>query len=422
MLSHIICALRLSGVLCFANTFAHETPTTSERQTWIARGYIIHLVFAAFRLGTHLSCILNQPPLLRFEEIDLPFPPTNAAWNASNKDWKRILDNEPQHRTRGAFNHLTVLALSRLTPADRLKLPGYHTPQDFELGLCTMQSRLWEETHCRRISDKLGLGQVHLDDEEPGDAPAPGRGGFGQSWPVLLGIWRITMEQFRRLPSRYSNGEAEAEAYFTGITLYHASLLRAHSDFSLIRRLAFALCEGSTPSNYLRDWELFIQAWTRSPGSRESVWHAAQIVRCFADQVQDSGHEPERMASGGCVVACVASDCLFRAGLVIWACARATMACDMCSPTAAMPEDLLQPHCPDDTQGDVELTCLDQASSRYENWLAGSGRSCIKGVLVCACKMPTLLQNCCGLLQATTRNPELFKRYSDILGTLMHRR
>ncbi|KEF56142.1 uncharacterized protein A1O9_07723 [Exophiala aquamarina CBS 119918] len=417
ILNQVVCAVRLSGFLSLANILAQESPT-SERQTWIDRGYTTNLVFAVFRLGSHLSCVLNLPPLLRFEEFDLPFPPTNAAWNASDEDWKRTLDDDPPHRTHGAFNYLTILALSRLSPVDRLKLPGYYTQQDFELGLCTMQSRLWEETQCQRLSHELAMGQSHLELDEPRDKPAPFHGGFGQSWPVLLGIWRVTMEQFRRSPSRYSGVESEKEAYFTGITLYHASLIRAHSDYSLIRRLAFALCEGSTPSNYIRQWELNIQDWTRSHEIREALWHAAQIVRCFADETQT----PDKRVGQDCIVTCVATDCLFRAGLVIWVHVRSTMACDLCGPTAAMPEDLHQRYCSNRDREAVELTTLDQSSRRYENWLRRRGRSCVEGVLVCACRMPILLKRCCELLRETTRNSNLLKRYLDIFETLMKHR
>lgn len=417
MLNQVVCAIRLSGLLSFANILAHES-ATSERQTWIARGYTTNIVFAIFRLASHLSCILNLPPLLRFEEVDLPFPPTNAAWNASDAEWRRTLDDDPSHRTHGTFNYLTVLALSRLSPVNRLNLPGYYTQQDFELGLCTMQSRLWEETQCSRLSDELALGQSHLDLNESRDTPATEHGGFGQSWPVLLGIWRVTMEQFRRSPSRYSSVGSEEEAYLTGITLYHASLIRAHSDFSLIRRLAFALCEGSTPSHYIRQWELSLQGWTRSHDIREALWHAVQIVWCFADETQIPGKRvgPES------VVTSLATDCLFRAGLVIWVYARSTMACDLCGPTAAMPEDLHQRFCSTGDREDIELTTLDQCSRRFENWLRGRGRSCIEGVLVCACRMPILLKRCCDLLQKTTRNPELLKRYLGIMETLMKQR
>lgn len=363
------------------------------------------LVYAIFRLSCHISLILDVPPALRFEELDLPFPPTNVAWDATDLHWSSVMDNEPPHRTQGPFNFLCTLALAPLTPVDRLKLPGFFTPQDFELGMCAMQSRLWEETQCQGTTEKLSLAQTKYDVKH---SQAPG---FGHGWPVMLGIWRVTMEQFRRTEARYSAPDCERTSYVNGMTMYHASLIRVHADLPLIRRFAESLCDDTVPSQYVHQWGIQVHSWTRSHGVKEALWHAAQILHLLKQETEQT-HSLGALQSS---IGPVATECLFRAALIIWTCARSTMVCDLCGPAASIPQDLHGRHYSTKDREQVEVTSLDESSKRYETWLREGARSCIEGVLLCACKLPFLMDKCCNLLKKCTLHAKSVERYVEIL-------
>lgn len=365
--------------------------------------------------------MLDLPPLLRFEEINVPFPPTNAAWDAPDSEWASALANEPPHRAHGPFNFLCSLAMSRLTAVDRLKLPGFFTPQDFELGMCGMQSRLWEETQCQNISAKLALAHTKYEIDEADEQAL----GYNQSWPVLMGIWRVTMEQFRQSGFHRSTAECEKEAYITGMTLHHAGLIRVHSDLPLIRQLVQGLCDGGSPAQpqYIRQLEVQVQQWARSHGVKEALWHAAQIVLLLDKETQrgrltDSSEERGR-GRGRATISFAATECLFRAALAIWACARSNMICDLCGPAAAVPQDLHgRPYSTRDRE-QFELTTLSDNSKRYESWLRRGGRSSIEGVLVCSCNMPRLVNRCCDLLGKCAVISGGCERYVNVLKTLV---
>ncbi|KAK6383068.1 hypothetical protein LTS17_003738 [Exophiala oligosperma] len=408
LLNILISTLRLNGSLSFANIVARYSDVAPSRRNWIQRGLVVQLVYSCFRLGCHLSLILDLPPLLRFEEINVPFPPTNAAWDAPDSEWTSALANEPPHRAHGPFNFLCSLAMSRLTAVDRLKLPGFFTPQDFELGMCGMQSRLWEETQCRNISAKLALAHTKYEIDEADEQAL----GYNQSWPVLMGIWRVTMEQFRQSGFHRSTPECEKEAYVTGMTLHHAGLIRVHSDLPLIRQLVQGLCDGGSPAQpqYIRQLEVQVQQWARSHGVKEALWHAAQIVVLLDKETQ--GADSERSS-----VSFAAAECLFRAALAIWACSRANMICDLCGPAAAVPQDLHgRPYSTRDRE-EFELTTLSDNSKRYESWLRRGGRSSIEGVLVCSCNMPRLVDRCCDLLRKCALVSGGCDRYVHVLKT-----
>ncbi|KIW13175.1 hypothetical protein PV08_08362 [Exophiala spinifera] len=411
LLNTLVSTLRLNGSFSFANIVARYSDIAPSRKNWIQRGLVVQLIYSCFRLGCHLSLILDLPPLLRFEEINVPFPPTNAAWDAPDSDWVSALANEPPHRAHGPFNFLCSLAMSRLTAVDRLKLPGFFTPQDFELGMCGMQSRLWEETQCQNISAKLALAHTKYEIDEADEQAS----GYNQSWPVLMGIWRVTMEQFRQAGFHRSSPECEKEAYISGMTLHHAGLIRVYSDLPLIRQLVQGLCDGSSPAQaqYIRQLEVQVQQWARSHGVKEALWHAAQIVLLLDKEIQGTdSSEPS-------TISFVATECLFRAALAIWAYSRSNMICDLCGPAAAVPQDLHgRPYSTRDRE-QFELTTLSDNSKRYESWLRRGGRSSIEGVLVCSCNMPRLVNRCCDLLSKCAVIPGGCDRYVNVLKILV---
>lgn len=144
---------------------------------------------------------------------------------------------EPPNRKIASFSSLCSLALSSLPASRRLHLPGFLTASDFELGIASMQSRLWEETRKFQIAGPSLLGESRLFCDE-----IARQHGYGQSWPGVLDLWKLTREHLVPSSQKYTSSHvAEQRAYCSSTLWYHASMLRATVDVSRLRALAFVL-------------------------------------------------------------------------------------------------------------------------------------------------------------------------------------
>ena len=320
---------------------------------------------------------------MRFQELCLPFPCTDKAWNSSPEKWKETISQEPSNRTSSTYGIQCFLAMSRLSPCSRLNLPGFRTISDFELGLVSMQARSWEETqHPATAIDGFLGGQ---------DAPENlSAGGFGQSWPVLWGIWQVTMEQFRTSHREYCPHPSEKEKYLSSLLLYHASLLRVYVDMKILRRLAISLTRDSTSNPAKRQMESLVHEWARSGRAKDALWHAAQILRLHSE------HAPALRAQN-IPINPIAMNCIYRAGLVVWAISRSSQNCGLCAPGSTPLEKVklssnkIRPRAV--SSGSMELTTIDNLTKDYELWLEeGDGELLVDGVIVCACHMAALVE------------------------------
>lgn len=335
---------------------------------------------------------------MRFQELDIPFPATDVVWNASsNWEWAKGMTQEPPSRTSASFSTLCSLALSPLSASKRLHLPGFFTVADFELGMCSIQSRLWEETKKFQIAGHSVLVESELTCEQ-----IASQHGYGQSWPFILEIWRVTREHISASSHAYSSPSAEQDAYLTGTLWYHASMLRAYADISLFRHFAFRLQKAekdislkSTP--FTRHYELAVHQWSRSSIARDALWHAAQILHSAIN----STPKLRRQSS---LPLLVVSECLFRAALVIWAVARSNFICSMCAPVSSITHGdlfLRLKTCPQTSERSclnnnselrpLELTNLAKHSEEYNKWVNGERHTSLQGTSVCACNVPSLI-------------------------------
>ncbi|KAK5056508.1 hypothetical protein LTR84_012039 [Exophiala bonariae] len=424
--------IRRAGLLNFETIVAQDDQAASPYSRWVVREEKQRLVFSTFRLDCYLHILDDLPPTMRFQELCLPLPCTDKAWNSSKKDWKETISQEPSNRTSSNYGIQCFLAMSRLSPCSRLNLPGFRTIHDFELGLVSMQARSWEETQHQTTSfDGFAAGQ---------DAPADhlSAGGFGQSWPVLWGIWHVTMEQFRSSHVAYCPHPSEKETYLTSLLMYHASLLRVYVDMKILRRLVMSLTRDGFSSPAKRQMETLVHDWARSGRAKDALWHAAQILRLHSE------HAPELRAQS-IPINPVALDCVFRAGLVVWAISRSTQNCGLCAPGATPFEKVklsrphphphphpgtnagshnnkvLRPRTTSSGSGSVELTTIDNLTRDYELWLEESGDSgelLVDGVVVCACHMAALVDK----FQSQIHDPALgssdIPSYVDMLNAL----
>lgn len=395
--SHIITLvdqIRRAGLLDFETIVAQDDQAASPFSRWVVREEKQRLVFSAFRLDCYLQILDDLPPTMRFQELCLPFPCTDKAWNSSQEKWKETISQEPSNRTSSTYGIQCFLAMSRLSPCSRLNLPGFRTISDFELGLVSMQARSWEETqHPATAVDGFLTGQ-----DAPDNLSA---GGFGQSWPVLWGIWHVTMEQFRSSHREYCPHPSEKETYLTSLLLYHASLLRVYVDMKILRRLAISLTRNSTSNPAKRQMESLVHDWARSGRAKDALWHAAQILRLHSENAPD-------LRAQNIPINPVAMNCIYRAGLVVWAISRSSQNCGLCAPGSTpfekvkLSSNKARPRAA--SSGSMELTTIDNLTKDYELWLEeGDGELLVDGVIVCACHMAALVEK----FRVQIHDPEL---------------
>lgn len=407
-LTTLIDQTRRAGLLEFETIVAQDDPVASPFSRWVAREEKQRLVFSTFRLDCYLHILDDLPPTMRFQELCLPLPCTDKAWNSNKKNWKQTISQEPSNRTSSTYGIQCFLAMSRLSPCSRLNLPGFRTIHDFELGLVSMQARSWEETQHQTTSfDGFAAGQ---------DAPDQlSAGGFGQSWPVLWGIWHVTMEQFRSSHMEYCPHPSEKETYLTSLLLYHASLLRVYVDMKILRRLVISLTRDGFSNPAKRQMETLVHDWARSGRAKDALWHAAQILRLH------SKNAPELHAQN-IPINPVAMNCVFRAGLVVWAISRSSQNCGLCAPGSTHFEKVklsnkVRPRAA--SSGSMELTTIDNLTKDYELWLEeGDGELLVDGVIVCACQMAALVEKFQQQIQDPALGSSEIPSYAEMLSCL----
>lgn len=283
------------------------------------------------------------------------------------------------------------MALSKLPPQARLKLPGFTTTQDFELGLCAMQSRLWEETrHSQPFEPRVpGLKSEIV--------PPSELHGYGQSWSILLGIWRLTMEHWRTSNPSFPSYPSRNETYVSIMLLYHNSLLRVSADLVLIRRLVKMLEQKRYSAQLVRRYESQVQQWTESNSAKDALWHAAQIKEIYSRQIPDLRADRK-------IISPVATHCLVQAALVCWAFSRSSLTCEPYVHLSLTPADIMVETSKESENNTLELCLVDKYSEQYERWLQTGGVPFIDGVRVCACNMPTLCKKYQSLLEDTAHS------------------
>jgi hypothetical protein len=365
---------------------------------------------------------------MRFQEIEVPFVSTDAAWNTStSREWEQAMSQEPPSRTDAPFSALCSLAHSPLSASKRLLLPGFFTAEDFELGMCAMQSRLWEETQQFQIASRSVLDECELESVEIANLH-----GYGVSWPVLLGIWRVTMERFLLSSHGHSSALGKQAAHLTGRLLYHSSMLRAYADISFLRRLATNLNSTEKAGHHLPPFlhqaDMRVAQWTRSNFARDALWHAAQIIHLATQEVYN-------LRAQNIMLNPVITECLFRATLLAWAFCRFRFTCSLCAPLSSVAHGEIslnnkrQKPCPrrnstansDAGARGVELTQLEKHSEPYNRWLKEEeGPTYIENTLVCACNMPDLIDRYIQVIRVSSpqHHQAANHTYVDILENL----
>ena len=342
---------------------------------------------------------------MRFEELSLPLPCTERLWDApSEQAWQYYTSNEPQGRLGKAFQQGCICIFNGSSEFDDLPL-GL---PDYEVGMCAMQSRLWEDTRKKHEFQRLEVDPTGTQQDWPFFA-----GAYAQSRPIQLEHWRKGAEECRHFGARENlfSPLTQIETNFTIMNLYHMSHLRYHSDVALVRSLAEREDDPSQNSRRRQRREILMQEWAATSDARLAVWHAAQLWRLHAEEV----HFLLQQSS---VVNPATRICLFTASLVVWAFCRCTKVCDECSDAGGVVPVYGEPPAPPMKQSAIELTRIDQLEDEYHNWVNGKARASVNGVILCASEVPLLMEEFRRVMATSKPEWSSYSSYLDVLDRL----
>lgn len=369
----------------------------------------------------------DLPPAMRYQEIEIPLPSTDAAWNAStSEEWEEAMSNYACSQSSISFNILVSVLISHLSLSARTEFQDFVTPVRYELILCSVQSRLWEETK----QYEFARGHLLIDEWELQKAESSNSYGYGHSWRLLLETWIGEMERSVFAPRNGTSNPGDLSSYLTATILYHSSMLRFYANISLFRDVATRLYSNHNSDNTdhhmspaLERSQTKIQQWTQTYYARHALWHATQILHVLQQQ---------RVVSVGnnIIFSPEAYECIYRASLVVWAFTKHCFVCAFCMPVSSLGYGPLLSHAHFlrykqtssvslDSER-IELTLLEKRSDRYNKWLAERGPASIYNQPVCVCNMSNIIE----LYQQVAfpgqskGNIGIWKRYAEIIGHL----
>ncbi|KAL1631711.1 hypothetical protein SLS56_004385 [Neofusicoccum ribis] len=385
----------------------------SDHERWLELEAKKRLSMSIFRLDTYLSIIHDRAPSIRFQEVRVPLQCTLALWDAYTvDDWRRARLLEPNGRLHKTFSSICATAASSST---RQTIPVL-LEEDFELGLCAMQARLWEDTQQRHeefgnSTDAYDYGggggggakggivregrMVENQEVGPNDLIAQEFVGFGEGWHAQLEHWRVHRERCQQVNAGYAPPAHWRRTRFNTSMLYFLSYVRMHADVVVIRRLSSSLgrersgrtTPASMSSMTNRRLENRVHAWAGSRNARIALRYAAQMFRLYAEEVDLFASTFQRIDP-------FSVGCMFRAALVVWAYTRSNLVCELCSDIS--PENPEDPGTSSPFFGPRVVCELAEiwgpVDSEYINsWILNGGKASMNGNLLCACGLPQLI-------------------------------
>ncbi|PSR84008.1 hypothetical protein BD289DRAFT_434882 [Coniella lustricola] len=326
-------------------------------RSWLAKEQIHRLAFSVLRVDAYLAALLNQPPSVRYQELNIPLPKSPALWSCSSEQERRNLQwKEPGGRDKALFSCLMRDALAEPGAAQQPSFSHCLTALDRHLGLCALQNGVWEaasEAHSA-ASDELVTKLT------PG-SPI-------KIWRSHLKCWRQGMEaechmsnrifcpeQWRTQPAGFrehttatsENSLQELDPVhrldYMSLTLWHMSSLKMHTPLSLLQQhssLAGRIHPSSDKNRTTRGAVALmslarLRTWMASQCPRIAVWNAAQIARLFTCSTRPSANTTVQRLHGmslECLLNPLAISSLLTSALVALVYARQTMACQICVP------------------------------------------------------------------------------------------
>lgn len=387
-----------------------------EYHRWTAIESKKRLAFAAFRLDCYISLCYDRGPTIRFQEVCVPLPSSDALWNAAHPGaWRLALQLEPNGRLHKTFSSLCTSAFAGLTHAAVPVL----LEEDYELALCALQGSLWEaslQQHEKSILQHSSDGSICRTSEQIAVERS-------EALKAQLESWHTHRNRSQQVNADYSSLAHRRSARFSGTMMYLFSFLRIHADIVLIRRLVVSLDlqrgRSASPAASVtsRCLESRLSAWAETSDARAALRCAAQILQIYVQEEIDRAAAPVFRP----VVDLMGVGCMFRAALVVWAYTRSTLSCDTCMDVSAESSHSLrgglfgsQVAC------EIGGTGVDLDLHVISGWISCGGKALINGIPVCACTLPSMLESFISVMRACALLVEFAKPLVDVLENLKY--
>jgi hypothetical protein len=333
-----------------------------------------------------------QPPLLTAEDIHYCLPSTYALHNA---DGLHIFETrysiDPAIRSR-----TTICSLIRDADLDDTPAEGLMLAEDIQLGICSLQSRLWNRamrSHIPDFNTAIELTRIkqrleswrRLLSQIPISEPDTSNFSEGQHWAMR---YYYGMEDHSKAGWLNTVYYRQKDLVYDGIALYHLSGLTLHSNVRILSQLAEDMIPNNPNETYGNEYmqahlrrETFVREWSNASNARRALCHAAAVLGSYNEI-------PLILRRAIDPITYVA----FSMGaLVVWAYSSFTNnKCRLCSmriDSGAASSDLQQ----------FELTrwsaidAVPALEKEKEDWIeAGEGFVTIGGIIVCQCNLSPL--------------------------------
>ncbi|KAI0096756.1 fungal-specific transcription factor domain-containing protein [Nemania sp. FL0031] len=346
----------------------HNDMEQEPLSMWLAREQLHRLAFGVLCVDTYISVILDHPPTLRYQELQIPLPMSTPLWEADNTERRRLQWQEPAGRQRVLFSSMMRDVLESGKQDDtpyQLDLIGCH------LGLCALQSGVWEaarEAHSSatdELSTKFAPGNSILD------------------WKKKVTGWRHRMEEDCSLQRDYfasaTTGIGSTHPCSAlSIIIGHLYYMHMYAPVNTLRGAApygdgdLAAARRAKISESKRR----LRIWTSSPCSRFAVWNAAQISRVIEHELTGNSNT----AAFGQNPLAIPS--LLTSAIVVCFIANLTSACPLCTSNPIVDRA-------------IDLFETDHDADKLKNW-RDSGTGMVSwgpsGIVICSCKTRELMR------------------------------
>jgi hypothetical protein len=282
---------------------SESTSFTSKQDfsSWIRSETRKRLAFGILRVDIFVSVLLNTPPLISYEEMNLGLPCSESIWlrNGSNEDQMPIINRNCVEEQNMWFSDLMRIALDRGEILPRLSPAGY------ELVLLTLQSQIWRFSHDHELlgritgyeDSNLSTSANFTDEDVVGYrasnpwSHATVRAAstsnvdhldcFGRKMHDLRSDRDRAIEALRKWKDSFSTwlAPAQLEAHrgviLSSRVLYHLSFVRLNTDIELLHLVADA--EEDDTANIREGFIGAFYRWSKSRKAETALRHCCAI-------------------------------------------------------------------------------------------------------------------------------------------------
>lgn len=279
---------------------------TERLATWLQLEGRRRLAFGVFRADTYASVLLDMPPLLSMEEIEVTFPSCDAVWRADAMPAHACLHMIDHDRSPCRQLRASEVYLIALEPEEPLPVLEPVAHELLQFGLQGPLGRFrYGHTALPRLtgSSEWTAHQDSTNSSHPSVAAGsqPTRQSSRESTSLATVTRRMTrlVQEYRcmlqsqikwegSLPvvKTFLTNENDRGSLMSGLVLFHLGHLRLHAPISKLHQLQYRLSDHrsleSLPIAPLKEW-------TSSSSARLAAQHSCALFSLVAGVINEAG-------------------------------------------------------------------------------------------------------------------------------------